>query len=101
MSVFNHNEDIVNLKDNDPSPYPIMNTIIVSTSGVFKLLSNLNIHKATGPDDIPARLLKELAAELTLVKWCLGKQGKYWYLPCFPKHHLTRVKFPMTGGKPM
>ena len=44
-----------------------MNTIIVTTGGVFKLLSNLKIYKATGPDDVPARLLKELAAELTPV----------------------------------
>ena len=44
-----------------------MDNIIVSACGVFKLLSNLKIHKATGPDEIPARLLKELSAELTPV----------------------------------
>ena len=31
--------------------------------GVKKLFQNLNSHKATGPDDIPARLLKETADE--------------------------------------
>ena len=33
--------------------------------GVHKLLSNLQVHKAMGPDEIPTRLLKELAEELT------------------------------------
>ena len=48
-----------------------MNKIQVSRSGVLKLLSNLKIHKATGPDGIPGRLLKlcanELASPFTLL----------------------------------
>ena len=67
VSVFNHNEDATNIKNKGPSPYSDMNNITVSACGVHKLLSNLKIHKATGPDNIPARLLKELAAELTPV----------------------------------
>ena len=67
VSVFNQNEDATSIKDKGPSPHSDMNNIIVSACGVFKLLSNLKIHKATGPDKIPARLLKELAAELTPV----------------------------------
>jgi hypothetical protein len=33
--------------------------------GVMKLLTSLNPHKATGPDSIPARLLKEIGKEIT------------------------------------
>ena len=35
--------------------------------GVAKLLKNLDIHKATGPDNISAHLLKELNLELAPV----------------------------------
>ena len=41
-----------------------MSPITVTAPGVEKLLSNLKPHKATGPDSIPARLLKELSTEL-------------------------------------
>ena len=36
-----------------------INPIIVDTNGVSELLQSLDIHKACGPDGIPARLLKE------------------------------------------
>lgn len=42
-----------------------MDNIVISQRGVHKLLSNLNAHKATGPDAISARFLKELAEEIT------------------------------------
>jgi hypothetical protein len=45
------------------SPYPDMPDIEVSTPGVAKLLAGLNPHKATGPDGISARILKECAKE--------------------------------------
>ena len=64
-SVFNSNEDISTIPYKDRSPYPSMGNISVSPAGVFKLLSELDPHKATGPDEIPTRLLKELAQELT------------------------------------
>ena len=42
-----------------------MPDIHVDTSGVEKLLRKLNIHRATGPDEIPSRILKEYASEIT------------------------------------
>ena len=39
--------------------------IIVEERGIHKLLTNLKPNKASGPDDIPARLLKELSNELS------------------------------------
>ena len=41
-----------------------MSDIIITTEGVAKLLHGLNPNKATGPDDIPARILQLAANEL-------------------------------------
>ncbi|XP_065916261.1 uncharacterized protein [Dysidea avara] len=38
-----------------------MEDINVTTSGIIKLLLNLDVHKASGPDEISTRLLKETA----------------------------------------
>ena len=62
-SVFT-SDNISDLPDLGPSPHPPMNGIIINNQGIVKLLKNLNPHKATGPDGIPARLLKETAAEI-------------------------------------
>ncbi|XP_072018346.1 uncharacterized protein [Amphiura filiformis] len=66
-SVFNKNEDKSSIKDKGPSPYPPMEPIVVSCEGIRKLLSDLGIHKASGPDEVPPRLLKELSNELAPV----------------------------------
>jgi len=36
-----------------------MSDIIVSLEGVYNLLTNINTHKASGPDQIHGRVLKE------------------------------------------
>jgi hypothetical protein len=41
-----------------------MDKIKVHCNGVLKLLKNLKVRKATGPDDIPAYILKAAAHEL-------------------------------------
>ena len=46
------------------STHPDLARITVSEERVQKLLGGLEIHSAAGPDDIPARLLKECASEL-------------------------------------
>jgi hypothetical protein len=46
------------------SPYPDMPDIHIGEAGVLKLLNNINYHKATGPDGIPARLLHEYASHI-------------------------------------
>ena len=46
-----------------PSPY--IRRFDVTEEGVLKLLNNINHHKAPGPDNIPCRLLKEGAIELS------------------------------------
>ena len=45
-------------------PYPLMPDIKVNKDGVPKLLHKLNPSQASGPDFIPAKILKELAVEI-------------------------------------
>ncbi|XP_076443976.1 uncharacterized protein LOC143282261 [Babylonia areolata] len=45
------------------SHYPIISDITISEQGVKTLLANLNPGKASGPDNIPPRVLKELSEE--------------------------------------
>ena len=59
-SVFTNEPDKV-LPDKGPSPHPLMEDITITTPGILTLLQNLNIHKASGPDTISTRLLKETA----------------------------------------
>ena len=61
------------------SPFLEISPISISVDGVANLLQNLNPHKATGPDGIPAYLLKECSNEiapiLTLIFQCSMQQG--------------------------
>ena len=63
-SVFNKEEDLVNIPDKGPSPYRPMPPIKITRNGLLKLLQGLKIHKATGPDEISCRLLKEVAEQI-------------------------------------
>ena len=47
--------------------YEEMPEIIINRNGVHKLLSNLKVNKATGPDGIPGNILKMCANELAEV----------------------------------
>ena len=64
VSVFTQ-EDMHNIPDKGDSPYPDLPEITIHPDGVRKLLQNINPHKATGPDNIPGQLLKEVAQEVT------------------------------------
>jgi hypothetical protein len=54
-------EDQSSLPDLGQSSTPSMPDISISFKGVHKLLSELKIHKAAGPDSISPRLLREVA----------------------------------------
>ena len=45
-------------------PKPDINPILVEFNGVLELLKTLDVHKASGPDGIPAHLLKEASGEI-------------------------------------
>ena len=63
QSVFTE-EDTTSVPDKGTSPFPDMPPITVNEAGIRKLLQNLNPCKATGPDNIPAFVLKNTAPEL-------------------------------------
>ena len=48
-----------NIPDKGPSTHPTMEPIKISRDGVYKLIKNINPSKATGPDTIAGRVLKE------------------------------------------
>ena len=62
-SVFT-NEKVSSLPDLEVSPYNPIVLEDINVEGVAKLLSNLQPHKAHGPDGIPAYLLKETATSM-------------------------------------
>ncbi len=47
-------------------PYPHLSHITIKGNGVTTFVRQLNPHKASGPDSIPTRLLKEIAVQLSL-----------------------------------
>ncbi|KAL8567466.1 hypothetical protein ACOMHN_010057 [Nucella lapillus] len=63
QSVFTR-EDLSNIPSPPGEPFPPMANITISVEGVLKLLKKINPHKAAGPDNIPARVLKECATAL-------------------------------------
>ena len=63
-SVFTR-EDPASSPDLGPTPYKKMPPITIGKAGVLKLLKELKTRKASGPDNIPAILLKNCAEELT------------------------------------
>ena len=77
------------LPDKGPSPHPTMPEIFITNSGISKLLQNLNIHKAMGPDQINAKILRELQ---DIRSYSLRSWKSYSIIPS------TLVLFQATGG---
>ena len=61
QSAFTRNAEI---PSKITSPFTPMGEITVDPNGVIKLLNNLKIHKASGPDGLNARVLKECSSEI-------------------------------------
>ena len=62
-SVFTK-EDLSSIPELNTTEHPSVKSIVVNRKGVFRLLKDVNQHKATGPDAIPERLLKSLCDEV-------------------------------------
>ena len=68
--ILNEQFQSVFTKEDDSCPqlegpsHPPITTLDISVEGVRKLLSELRVNKASGPDNIPNRVLRELADEL-------------------------------------
>ena len=73
-SVFTR-EDLSDTPVLADSPYPDLPEISFSMNGARKLLENVQVHKAHGPDSIPARILKEVASELAPILTLLFNQS--------------------------
>jgi hypothetical protein len=48
-----------------------MPNIIITENGINKLLQNINIHKASGPDNIHGRILKECTTQIAPISTTL------------------------------
>ena len=66
QSVFT-TEPPVPIPDKGPSPYQAMEDPFITKAGVLKLLQNIKVDKATGPDAIAARVMRETAVDLAPV----------------------------------
>ena len=64
-SVFTLDNDETKYTSLEGPSYQPHDPLVVTDTGIHKLLKNLNPGKASGPDEIPTRLLKELADEIT------------------------------------
>ena len=53
------------IPDKGPSPYSTMKDIHITANGITKLLNNINPHKATGPDQVSGKILKEISTDIT------------------------------------
>ena len=70
-------EDTMNMPKLTNDPFPDMDTITIHENGVAKMLRNIKPHKATGPDEIPARLMKETADQLAPILTLLFQASYY------------------------
>ncbi|XP_045160866.2 uncharacterized protein LOC123525785 [Mercenaria mercenaria] len=59
-----YREDTSHIPSLGTSPHPSMHNLSIGIEGVRKLLVDLDVHKATGPDNIPSKFLKDYAEEL-------------------------------------
>ena len=55
------------IPDKGTSPYQTMEDLFITEAGVLKLLQNIKVDKATGPDAIAARVMRETAVDLAPV----------------------------------
>ena len=85
-------------------PFPDMSPIAINCDGVAQLLTTLYVHKATGPDHIPSRLLKEISSEiapsLTLIFQASLYHGIRGDLLAWLKNFLSnRIQCVVVDGK--
>ena len=64
-SVFTKDKDAQDIQLEGGTPSPVIDPLEITEGGVLKLLQGLKVSKASGPDNIPNRVLKETALEIT------------------------------------
>ena len=101
-SLFSSNSTLDDSAAIPPPPLVLSNPMpkpIISSRRVHRVLSKLDVSKASGPDGIPARVLRECASELApvlarLFRLCLKTQS----FPSSWKHSLVQP-IPKRGDK--
>ena len=94
-SVFTSDEPDPNIRFQGPE-FPTISPLVIETPGVEKLMVSLNPRKASGPDEIPARILQVLSFEIAPVLTTIFSQSiqsgnlpnqwkKAWITPVFKK----------------
>ena len=73
-SVFTH-EDLSDLSQSADPAYSSIPDVSFSTDGILKLIKSLNINKASGPDNISARVLTICAEEIAPILMILFTQS--------------------------
>ena len=66
-SVFVRDLDQIGTPILPGTPFPNISNLFISEGGILKLLKGLAISKASGPDQIPNKILRELAIHLAPV----------------------------------
>ena len=74
QSVFTPPSEVP-VPDKGSSPFPSVPNLIIHQEGVLKQLNQLNPSKASGPDELPPRLLKTVAEELSPALTVLFQQS--------------------------
>ena len=68
--------------------------LVIRQVGVCKLLDEINLNKASGPDNILGRVLKELANEIDPVLTSLPALLRHWNTPDYmdPSKYYTHLQ---------
>ena len=66
-SVFVRDSDQIGTPILPGTPFPNISNLLISEDGILKLFKGLDIFKASGPDQIPNTILRELAIHLAPV----------------------------------
>ena len=64
FTIENKDDPLPTLNSNK---FPSINNLVIDERGVLKLINNLNVNKAVGPDGIPNKFLKACAKEVAPV----------------------------------
>ena len=91
----------------DPSLYSSMPPLDIGTNGIIKQLKNLNQNKATGPDELPARVLKETAEQIAPIithiqqSYNTGKLPNDWLQALVTPIHKKSLKSDPANYRPI
>ena len=91
-----------------PSTYPNIPLLEIGIDGVIKQLENLNQNKATGPDELPARVLKETANQIAPIiaqifqqSYNTGKLPNDWLKALATPIHKKSHKYDPANYRPI